>query len=326
MGAEPMTRVTALAGGFGGAKLSHGLALLAAEHAGLRLSVVVNTADDFELHGLHVAPDLDTVMYTLAGLANPDTGWGIRDETWSAAEMLATYGAPTWFRVGDRDLATHVRRTARLDGGASLTQVTEELRRSLGVTARLLPMTDDRVRTQIRTDEGWLEFQDYFVRRGHADQVRELRFEGLGGARPTPAVVRAVASADTIVLAPSNPFLSIAPILGLDGVAEAIRATGAPVVAVSPIVGGKALRGPADRILESLGGEASALGIARHYAGSVPGLLNGLVIDTADRAAASPVERLGLAVRVTNTVMRTDADRAKLAADVLGFAEELVGA
>ena len=321
-----MTRVTILAGGVGGSKMAHGLAL-----AGVDLTVIGNVADDLEVSGLYVSPDLDTVMYTLAGLANPDTGWGLRDETWSGAEMLERYGAPTWFRLGDRDLATHVVRSERLRAGQRLTDVTAHLASSLRVPARLLPATDDRVRTQVRTDDGWLDFQEYFVERRHQDEVRELRYDGLESAVPSAEVLAAVGQdaqsrGDVLLLAPSNPFLSIAPILGVAGLADAVRSAAAPVVAVSPIVAGKAVRGPADRLFVSLGGEASALGVARHYHERYPGVLDALVIDSADAALAEPIEALGIDVLVTDTVMRTEEDRRRLAEEVLAFASGLSGA
>jgi LPPG:FO 2-phospho-L-lactate transferase len=307
-------RVVVLAGGFGGAKMAHGFALLGER---VELTVVGNTADDLELHGLHISPDLDTVMYTLAGLANPDTGWGVRDETWWARAMLEGYGEPTWFALGDRDLATHIVRTARLRSGARLTDATGELTRSLGVAANLLPMSDDPVRTKVRTPTGWLDFQEYFVRRGHRDEVLELRFDGLESARPTQAVLDALAAAQLIVLAPSNPFVSIGPILGLAGVVEAVAGSGAPVVAVSPIVGGAALRGPADRMLRSLGADAGSAGIARHYAGRYPGLIRSLVIDEADAADELEIRATGIEPLVAPTVMRDERDRRRLAEAIL---------
>ena len=319
-------RVVVLAGGYGGAKLSHGVALAAeAQGSGLELAVIVNTGDDLELHGLLVCPDLDTVLYTLAGLANEETGWGVRDETWSAAEMLARYGAPTWFRLGDRDLGTHVVRTNRLRNGARLTMVEAGLVEALGVRARLLPMSDDRVRTELRIDEGWLPFQDYFVRRHHEDLVHEIRFTGIVSARPTPEVLVAIADADRILVAPSNPFVSIGTILALPGIVEALAAARAPMVAVSPLIGGAAVRGPADRMFASLGGEASALGVGRHYVERYPGLLDGLVIDEVDAGQADALRALGLAVRVAPTLMLTSDDRRRLALDVLDFAAELAG-
>jgi LPPG:FO 2-phospho-L-lactate transferase len=320
-------RVTVLAGGVGGAKMAHGLAMLAADtkHADeqIDLTVVGNVADDLEVHGLHVSPDLDTVMYTLAGLANPDTGWGLRDETWSASEMLERYGAPTWFKLGDRDLATAIVRTSRLRSLDRLTAITADLTRSLGVTAHLLPATDAPIRTKVRTDDGWLDFQDYFVRRGQRDEVRELRYDGLDVAQPTADVLEALGGADVIVIAPSNPFLSIAPILGLPRVADAVRAGEAPVVAVSPIVAGAALRGPADRLFTSLGGEPSALGVARHYVERYSKVVDGLVIDRVDRSQSADIEALGVKVLATGTVMRSDSDRERLASETLAFARTL---
>ena len=315
-------RVTVLAGGFGGAKLSHGLVLASSVAEGrgeppIELSIVANTGDDMELHGLSVSPDLDTLLYTLAGLANEQTGWGVRDETWSSAGMLARFGAPTWFRLGDRDLGTNLWRTARLHEGQSLTDVTASLATALGVTARLLPMTDSPVRTELLTADGWLEFQEYFVHRHHADAVLALRYRGVEAASPTPEVLSAIAAADLLVVAPSNPFLSIDPILALPGMVDALLGARAPVVAVSPIVGGIALRGPADRLFETLGGEASALGVARHYQERYPGLVDALVIDELDAAASRPIRDLGLEVLVTGTVMRDDTHRERLAATIL---------
>lgn len=313
-------RVTVLAGGVGGAKLSHGVSML----PDVDLSVIVNTGDDLELHGLAISPDVDTVLYTLAGLANAETGWGLRDETWSAHEMLGRYGAPTWFRLGDRDIATHLVRTSRLAAGATPTEVTRELAAALGLGARVLPMADRPVRTRIRTATGWLELQAWFVGRRHADDALEIRFDGVDEARPTAAVLDAVRSADVIALAPSNPFISIGTILALPGMVPALLGAGAPVVGVSPIVAGAAIKGPADRMFETLGGEASALGVARHYATRYPGLLDGLVVDVADAAHVPAIERLGMAAMATTTVMHHDIDRRRLAEDTLAFARDLV--
>ena len=275
--------------------------------------MVVNTGDDLELHGLLICPDLDTVMYTLAGLANPDTGWGIAGDTWSGAAMLERFGAETWFRLGDADLATHLERTRRLRAGQRLTEVTAALAAALRVPAALLPMTDEPVRTQVATADGWLEFQDYFVRRGHRDEVRAIRYAGIDAARATSEVVSAIAAADLIVFAPSNPFVSIGTILAVPGLRDALMASAAPVVAVSPIVAGAALRGPADAMLVSLQGEASAHAVARHYATEHPGLVDDFVIDTADATPKAGIEALGLRAHVAPTVMRTDADRESLA-------------
>jgi LPPG:FO 2-phospho-L-lactate transferase len=318
----PGVPVVVLAGGYGGAKASHGLALASIARAErgepeLALSVIVNTGDDLELHGLSVSPDLDTVMYTLAGLANDETGWGLRDETWSTAEMLRRYGAETWFALGDRDMATHLRRTQGLREGRRLTEVTAELSTRLGVAARLLPMTDVPVRTELRTPEGWLEFQDYFVRRGQRDTVLQIRRRGIESAHPTPEVREAVSAARLIVIAPSNPFVSVGTILAVPGILEALMAAAAPVVAVSPVVGGRALRGPADRMLASLGGRASASGVVEHYRERYPGLVDVFVLDTADAQEAASLRAAGIAIDVRDTVMSTVVDRQRLAEEIL---------
>ena len=312
--AEP-DRVVALAGGVGGAKLAHGLQA----RLGDRLIVIVNTGDDLERHGLLVMPDHDTVMYTLAGIANRQWGWGIEGETFAATEMLARLGEPTWFRLGDRDLATHITRTARLRGGAGLTKVCLGLQRSLGVEATILPMTDEPLRTEVRTDDGWLEFQDYFVGRHQEPEVYEVRFRGADLAGAAPGVVEALDAADAIVITPSNPIVSIGPILAIDeirnGVARA-RGRGVPVVAVSGIVGGKALKGPADRMLTSLGHASSALGVARLYAD----LATDFVLDSVDAGLEPAIAALGLRTHVTDTIMTDDAGRARLAVEVLAAA------
>jgi LPPG:FO 2-phospho-L-lactate transferase len=304
--------VVLLAGGVGGAKLAHGLQA----EVGSRLVVVVNTADDVERHGLLVSPDHDTVMYTLAGISNREWGWGLEGETFAAAGMLERYGEESWFRLGDRDLATHVVRTARLRRGERPTDISRDLQRALGVEAVVLPMTDASVRTEVLTDEGWLEFQDYFVRRHQEPDVREVRFVGIEDAIATAEVEAALEAAGTIVIAPSNPFVSVRPILAVTGIEAGLqtaRSRGVPVVAVSGIVGGKALKGPADRMLTSLGSEASALGVARQYTG----IADIFVLDTVDAEQAPAIERLGMRAVVTDTVMTDDAARARLAADAL---------
>jgi LPPG:FO 2-phospho-L-lactate transferase len=306
-------KVTLLAGGTGGAKLAHGFqqALAPGE-----LTVIVNVADDAELYGLRISPDVDTVLYTLAGLANEETGWGVGGDTWTALGMLDRYGEPTWFRVGDADLATHVRRAHLLADGASLTDATRSMADALAVPSRILPATDDRLRTLLQTDEGELEFQDYFVRLRQEPEVRGVQFDGLDRARPTDQVLAAVESAELIAIAPSNPVVSVEPILALAGVREAIRSAGergTPRIAVSPIVAGAALKGPADRMLASLGHEATALGVARMYAG----LIDTFVLDEADAPLAPQVEALGMHALVLPTVMRSDADRASLARALL---------
>jgi len=304
--------VVLLAGGVGGAKLAHGLQ----EHLGPRLVVVVNTADDVERHGLLVSPDHDTVMYTLAGIDNREWGWGIVGETFAAADMLERYGEETWFRLGDRDLATHIVRTARLRRGDRPTEVARDLQHALGVRAVVLPMSDQPVRTEVLTDDGWLAFQDYFVRLHQEPEVRDLRFQGIDEARSTPEVDAALEAAEAIVIAPSNPFVSVRPILSVAGIEAGLqtaRPRGAPVVAVSGIVGGVALKGPADRMLVSLGHEASALGVARQYTG----IADVFVLDRLDEALAPQIRELGLRTVVTDTIMAGDAGRARLAAEVL---------
>jgi LPPG:FO 2-phospho-L-lactate transferase len=318
-------RVLVLAGGVGGAKGSHGFLLAGGARARrgereLDLTVVVNTGDDLELHGLYVAPDLDTVMYTLAGLVNPETGWGLEGETWSASAMLERYGQPTWFRLGDGDLATHIVRTRGLRSGRSLTDITRDLAARLGIAATILPVSDEAIRTELRAADGWLEFQDYFVRRRQGDEVLELRYRGIEEARPTPDVLAAVGTAEVIVLAPSNPFVSIGTILAVPGMLDALLAAPAPVIAVSPIVGGHALKGPADRMLVSLGWAASSEGIVALYEARHPGLVDAWVLDQADAEEAGRLIAGGRSVLVTATVMRTLADRERLAESILALA------
>ena len=307
--------VVLLAGGVGGARLGHGLQ----SHLGSGLVIVVNTADDLERHGLLIS-DHDTVMYTLAGIDNREWGWGIVGETFAAAEMLERYGEETWFRLGDRDLATHIVRTARLRQGDRPTDISRDLQRALGVAAVILPMTDAPVRTEVLTDEGWLEFQDYFVRRHQEPTVLEIRFRGLEDASATPEVEAALEHATAIVIAPSNPFVSVGPILGVSGIEAGLqtaRSRGVAVVAISGIVGGRALKGPADRMLVSLGHEASSLGVARQYTG----IADVFVLDTVDEALAAPIRALGLRTVVTDTIMADDEGRARLAGEVLAAAQ-----
>ena len=305
-------RVCALAGGVGGAKLAAGLqeVLPAGD-----LTVVVNTADDFDLWGLRICPDLDTVMYTLAGISNSETGWGLADESFDALDMLARYGEDTWFKLGDRDLATHILRTARLRTGETLTAVTAELSASLGVGSAVLPMSDEKVSTVLKTPAGLLEFQEYFVRRRQGDDVLGVGLRGIEDARPTGAVREAVASSDVVVVCPSNPVVSIGPILALPGMRDALASAPAPKVAVSPIIGGRALKGPADRMLASLGHESSASGVAAMY----EGLVDGMVVDRVDEGERGAIEALGMDVLSTDAVMRDGGDRARLADEVVAF-------
>jgi len=278
-----------------------------------RLSVLGNTGDDFELLGLRICPDLDTVLYTLAGQADPDQGWGRRDETWQCMQALEEMGAPSWFRLGDRDLATHLVRTEALKRAQSLTEVTANLARALGLATCILPMCDEAVRTRLRTREGLLDFQDYFVRRGQRDRVLEVEFAGIRQARVTREVLDALAQADLVVLAPSNPFVSIAPILAVPGLRQALEESAARKIAVSPIVGGRALKGPAAAMLESLGHEVSALGVARLYSGVV----DEFVLDLEDVDLAPAVASLGVAPRVLPTVMSGARERLALAQALL---------
>jgi LPPG:FO 2-phospho-L-lactate transferase len=284
------------------------------------LSVVVNTADDFDLWGLHICPDLDTVVYTLAGISNPDTGWGIADESFETLNMLESYGEETWFKLGDRDLATHILRTSRMHSGETITEVTVGLSVALGVKSAVLPMSDDPVSTVLDTTEGRLDFQEYFVRRGQRDEVLGIELRGIQDAGPTERVLAALSDADAIVLCPSNPVVSVGPILALPGITEALASSSAPKVAVSPIVGGRALKGPADRMLASLGHEVSATGVARMYAG----LVDGMVVDRTDEGERAGIEALGMCVLTTGSVMRDTEDRARLAAETLEFGAGLV--
>ncbi len=307
--------ILSLCGGVGGAKLAHGLSKVVSPDD---LLIVVNTGDDFEHLGLHISPDLDTVMYTLAGVADPDRGWGLAGETWSFMEALAGFEEAAWFKLGDKDLATHLYRTRALKQGLGLAGVTRALCRSFGMAHRIIPMTDDPLQTLIVTDRGTLSFQDYFVRLGCRPGVRAVEFSGAGQARPHPdfAALLSGREPDAIILCPSNPFLSIGPILSLEGIRTGLQSVKAPVVAVSPIIGGKALKGPAAKIMKELGMPASNLSIADYYAD----FLDGLVIDTADEQETRAIEKLGIRVKVTNTIMRSIQDRISLAGTCLEFA------
>ena len=310
------TPILALAGGVGGAKLALGLSRVLAPED---LTIVVNTGDDETFHGLHVSPDLDTVMYTLAGLANPETGWGLAGETFRTLEALERLGAPAWFRLGDADLATHIRRTDLLCQGWTLSEVTTELCSRLGVPRHIgvVPMTDDPVRTVALTDEGELPFQEYFVKRGCEPRISGVRFDGAESARMAPAFLQALAEAQAIVVCPSNPLVSIGPILAVPGVREAIARFRGLRVAVSPIVGGHALRGPAAKMMAEMDEEVSCVGVARRY----QGLCDVMVIDEVDREHAPAIEALGMRVAVANTVMQSDDDKAGLAQEVLRLLE-----
>jgi LPPG:FO 2-phospho-L-lactate transferase len=305
-------KTVVLAGGTGGAKLAHGLQQVLAPG---ELTVIVNVGDDTERHGLLVCPDLDTILYTLAGLANVDQGWGVAGDTSTAMAMLERYGEETWFRIGDADLATHVRRHQLMRDGASLTDATATMASALGVPSRLLPATDDRLRTMVQTDGGEVDFQTYFVRNRQRDEVRGLHFDGAEAARPSRAALEAVARAELLVIGPSNPLVSISPILAIPGLRHAVESAAAAKVGVSGIVAGRAIRGPADRMLASLGHEPTARGVAALYAG----LVDSFVIDQADAALAPEIAALGMRVSVLPTVMRSDADRADLARSIVSL-------
>lgn len=315
MTSETNLRVVALAGGVGGAKMAHGLAQgLPASH----LTVLVNVGDDFEHFGLKICPDLDTVCYTLAGLANPVTGWGIAEERWTVLETIRQLGGPVWFRLGDRDLATHLERTRRLRAGQPLSQITAEFCRAWGIAARVLPVSDDPIPTIVHTDEGDLAFQEYFVRRHCEPRVNGFTFRNVAASAPAPGVLDALEEADAIIFCPSNPFVSIDPILAVPGIREAIqhrRAKGCAIVAISPIIGGKAVKGPAAKMMTELGIEPSALSVARHY----QGIINGFILDQEDVNLAAAIQATGVSVKISNTLIPQAADRLRFALEVLDF-------
>ncbi|MCU0491016.1 MAG: 2-phospho-L-lactate transferase [Chloroflexaceae bacterium] len=298
--------ILTLAGGVGAARFLEGLLQVVPPET---ISAVVNTGDDFVLHGLHISPDLDIVTCTLAGLIDVAQGWGITGDTAECMEWLGRLGGPTWFKLGDRDLALHIRRTALLREGATLSQVADQFRRALGVSIRILPMSDQPVPTHIITDAGEMHFEEYFVQRRAADAVRGVRFVGVEAAAPAPGVLEGIAGAEAILLAPSNPIVSIGPILALPGLRQALRETHAPIIAVSPIVGGAPIKGPAAPLMQAAGLEVSALGIARTY----QDFLDVLVIDEVDASLAPAIEQLGVRAVVTDTIMRGPAEKAHLA-------------
>jgi LPPG:FO 2-phospho-L-lactate transferase len=306
--------VVALAGGVGGAKMAHGLA---AVFSGEQLTVIVNTADDFTHLGLRISPDLDTVLYTLANIENPATGWGIKGDTRVTLDALARYGEDPWFFVGDRDFATHIYRTSHLAKGTSLSDVTRQLARSIGVTTTILPMSNEPVATMIDTPGGRIAFQDYFVARRQADDVLAVTFDGIEQAVPAPGVVEALAGARLILLCPSNPIVSIGPIVEVPGIRQALSDSAALKIAVSPIIAGRALKGPADRMLRTLGYDVSAVGVAQLY----QGLIDVMVIDTIDAELAPAIRQLGVEVLVTDTIMSDPAKRASLARSIASFVE-----
>lgn len=299
-------KITALAGGVGGAKLAHGLAQILRPED---LTVIVNTGDDFEHLGLYICPDLDTVCYTLAGLANPETGWGRTNETWNTIANVEKLGGASWFRLGDQDIATHLERTHRLKEGQSLSQITMDFCKAWGIEHTVLPMSDSQVRTMVDTEEGELAFQEYFVHRRCEPRVKGFRFDGAEAAQPAPGVKEALEAADAIVICPSNPWVSVDPILRIIGKIEKT------VVAVSPIIGGKTVKGPAAKMYAELGMQPSTVAVARHYRN----ILTGFVLDNTDLAMESDVNNLNVKTLVTDTLMNHLTDRTRLAKDVLHF-------
>jgi len=304
-------RIVALAGGVGAARFLDGLTRVVRPG---RIFVVGNTGDDAEIHGLHISPDLDTVTYTLAGIANPEMGWGIKDDTFRCLESLEKLGSATWFHLGDRDLGTHLYRTERLRQGISLAEVTKEITTALKVRSTIIPMTNSRIRTRIGTPSGELEFQTYFVQRRARDTVLSVRFEGSLEASAAPGIIEAIEQAETIILCPSNPFISIGPILSVPGIREALRRRRNHIVAISPIVGGRALKGPAARMMKSMHFRSSAVEVARLYQDFV----GVFVLDEVDREEAKKVEALGMRPVVTNTIMSDLRGRTRLARSVAG--------
>ena len=300
-------KIVALAGGVGGAKLAQGLAQILAPED---LTIIVNTGDDFEHLGMYISPDLDTVCYTLAGLANPETGWGRVNETWNTIANIEKLGGPNWFRLGDQDIATHLERTRRMKAGQSLSEVTKDFCSAWGIKHTILPMTDSPVRTMVHTDEGELAFQEYFVHRHCEPRVKGFRFDGVNSAEPAPGACEAIDSAGAIIICPSNPWVSVDPIL------RVIQKINKPVIAVSPIIGGKTVKGPAAKMYSELGIEPSALAVAEHYGN----LLSGFVLDTVDGQLS---DRIAAGTLITNTLMNNSTDRARLATDVLNFAGSL---
>ena len=306
-----MSRVAILAGGVGAARFLDGLVRVVTP---TDVTAIVNVGDDMEWSGLHISPDLDTVTYTLADLVNPETGWGLRGESRRTLDRLSELGGPDWFMIGDLDLATHLYRTHRLSQGDPLSAITRDLTRRLGLELAITPVTDDRLRTVVQTDSGELAFQDYFVKRRAADPVHSLRFDGANSSSPAPGVIDSLQEADVIVIAPSNPFLSIDPLLSVPGVRDAVTSSAAPVVAISPIIGGQAVKGPAADILQSLGHDVSALGVARIY-----GLLADVfILDEEDASLASEIEaETGMRVVVMATLMKDVETKMALASGTL---------
>jgi len=302
--------ITALAGGVGAARFLTGLVKLVDEHD---LSIIVNTGDDIELFGLHISPDIDIVAYTLAGIVDEEKGWGIRGDTFQCLEALRRLNQETWFNIGDRDMATHIFRTSLLKKGLKLSEVTAEVSRALGLKMTILPMTDDKFETRIVTGEGSIHFQEYLVKRGARDEVLGVEFIGADKAEPAACVIDSLANAELVIVCPSNPIVSIGTILAVKGVRDALRHTEAKKIAISPIIAGVPVKGPADKLLRGLGLEVSAYSVAKLYAD----FLDTFILDAADSAEKDKIEKLGIEVRVTNTIMRSLKDKIQLAKTVL---------
>ena len=311
--------IVALAGGVGGAKMAEGLMHVLPPG---ELTVIVNTADDFSLYGLRISPDIDTVLYTLGGIANPATGWGIDGDTRNVLDAMPRLGEEPWFILGDQDLATHILRTDRLDRGEALSEVTADFAQNLGVPARILPVTNDPIATMVETPAGTLTFQDYFVRRQQKDDVTGIRFDGIESARPAPGVMEAIKNADAIILCPSNPIVSIGPILNVPGIRDALLHTSAVRVAISPIIGGKALKGPADKMLRTLGHESSALGVARIYLE----IIDAFIFDEQDAVLLPEISQLWPRSYTRQTIMGDRNDRTRFAREVLAIARSIEAA
>jgi LPPG:FO 2-phospho-L-lactate transferase len=309
--------IVVLAGGVGAARFLEGLVQVAAPED---IAAIVNTGDDSVMHGLRISPDLDIVTCTLAGVIDRNQGWGMADDTVECMTWLGKLGGPTWYKLGDRDLALHIRRTELLHAGQTLTQVADQIRRALGVAVQILPMSDDRFETHIQIPGGLIHFEEYLVRNRAKDPVLGFAFVGGETAQPTPEVLAAIRDAEAILIAPSNPIVSVGTILALPGVRAALAATNAPVVAVSPIVGGAAIKGPAAPMLEASGYEVSALGVARCY----QGLIDAMVIDSVDAGFAEPIQALGIQVAITNTIMRGPDEKRELAQATLDLARQLL--
>jgi LPPG:FO 2-phospho-L-lactate transferase len=301
-------KIVALAGGVGGAKMADGLAQVLQPN---QLTIVVNTADDFKHLGLRISPDLDTVCYTLAGLANPDTGWGRENETWNVFNQLKQMGMPDWFQLGDADLATHIVRTERLAAGWSLSQITDDFCRLWGIRVRILPMSDQIIQTQVYSEDGVLEFQEYFVHRKCVPVVKGFNFMGIEESAPAPGVLNAIEKADAVVICPSNPWVSIDPILSIPKIQSAIEEH--LVIAISPIIGNNTIKGPASKMFTELGIEPSAFAVAQHY-GSI---IDGFIIDKSDDIMVDKIENLGIRIYTTDIVMHDQKDRGRLAAEVI---------